>query len=188
MSSPESISAATQRIIADPERLDILINNAALLLGLTLQPTGATDAILRDTFEVNFFGPHQLLRELDPLLKASSGRALKMATQVAMLTQLADPHSPLKKDICPAYQSSKIALNALTVLFAKELAASGAKVNSACPGWVPTDMGHEELPDCGDAVNSMTPAEAVAAYLWLTGPGTDLPTGGFFTGHEAVAW
>jgi NAD(P)-dependent dehydrogenase (short-subunit alcohol dehydrogenase family) len=129
-----------------------------------------------------------LTRALAPLLKASAGRVLNMATQVARLSQLADPESPLKDDICPAYQASKVALNAMTVLFAKEFRDSGAKVNSVCPGWVLTDMGHEDLPDYGDAAHAMTPAEAVAAYLWLLGPDDDVPTAGFFTGREQVDW
>ncbi len=109
-------------------------------------------------------------------------------TQPATLTQLANSDSPLKDDICPAYQSSKIALNALTVLYAKEFRNSDTRVNSVCPGWVMTDMGHnEDLPDYGDAARPMTPEEAVAAYLWLIEPG-DGSTCGFFTGCNRVAW
>lgn len=122
------------------------------------------------------------------MLKANSGRVLNMATQIARLSQLADPDSPLKDDICPAYQASKVALNAMTVLFAKELRESGARVNSGCLGWVMTDMGHEDLPDYGDAARPMSPEEAVAAYLWLLAPADDMPTGSFCTGRERVNW
>ena len=83
--------------------------------------------------------------------KSDQGRVVNMDTGVASLTQLADPDSPLREDICPAYQTSKAALNALTLVFAKELSADCIKVNSACPGWVMTYMGHEDLPDYGDA-------------------------------------
>ena len=111
-----------------------------------------------------------------------------MSTQVARLSQLADPESPLKDDICPAYQSSKIALNALTALFAKEFLKFGVRVNSVCPGWVLTDMGHEDLPDYGDAARPMSPAEAVSAYIWLLAPEANVPNAGFFTGREQVDW
>ena len=81
-----------------------------------------------------------------------------------------------------------VGLNAATVLFAKELRSSSVKVNSACPGWVMTDMGHEDLPDYGDAAKPQTPKEAVAALLWLTDLPADGPTGKFFTGGEEIPW
>lgn len=183
-----SISALVQRVRQEVGRLDILVNNAAVLIDMMQQPSEVTDATLRTNFEVHFFGPWQLVRETADLIKASNGRVLNLATQVATLAQLADPDSPLKDDICPAYQSSKIALNAMTVLYAKEFRGSGARINSACPGWVMTDMGHnEDLPDYGDAARPMSPEEAVANYLWLIAPGKG-PTAGFFTGQAPVAW
>ena len=61
-------------------------------------------------------------------------------------------------------------------------------VSSACPGWVTTDMGHDDLPDYGDAVAPMTPSEAVAQLLWLL-DGTSPPSaGGFWSVGEAVPW
>lgn len=188
LAQPSSIQAAADHISRTHAWLDMLVNNAAILSDLNQQPTAVSEATLRENFDINFFGPWQLTRALAPLLKASAGRVLNMATQVARLSQLADPDSPLKDDICPAYQASKVALNAMTVLFAKELRESGARVNSVCPGWVLTDMGHEDLPDYGDAARPMSPAEAVAAYLWLLAPDADGPTGGFFTGRERVQW
>lgn len=183
-----SISAVVQKIREEAGRLDILVNNAAVLIDMMQQPSEVTDATLRTNFEVNFFGPWQLTKETADMIKASKGRVLNLATQVATLAQLSDPDSPLKEDICPAYQSSKIALNALTVLYSKEFRDSGARINSVCPGWVMTDMGHnEDLPDYGDAARPMTPEEAIANYLWLITPGEG-PTGGFFTGRETVAW
>lgn len=185
---PASISTLVQKVRDEARRLDILVNNAAVLIDLMQQPTEVSDDTLRTNFEVNFFGPWRLTRETADLIKVSQGRVLNLATQVATLTQLADPESPLKDDICPAYQSSKIALNAMTVLFSKEFRESGARINSVCPGWVMTDMGHkEELPDYGEAARPMTPEEAVANYLWLIEPG-DGPTGGFFNGRDAVEW
>lgn len=185
---PASISAAVQTVRNEAGRLDILVNNAAVLIDMMQQPSEVTDETLRTNFEVNFFGPWQLTRETADMIKASKGRVLNLATQVATLTQLSDLDSPLKEDICPAYQSSKIALNALTVLYSKEFRESGARINSVCPGWVMTDMGHnEDLPDYGDAARPLTPEEAIANYLWLIEPG-DGPTGGFYTGRDTVAW
>ena len=188
VSDDASIVSAASQIADQYGRLDILVNNAAILTDLNQQPTEVSDETLKANFDVNFFGAWKLTRELAPLIKAASGRVLNMSTQVARLSQLADPDSPLKDDICPAYQASKIALNAMTVLFAKEFSEHDACVNSVCPGWVLSDRGQEDLPDYGYAARPMTPEEAVYLYLWLLGPGDDVPTGGFFTGRERVEW
>ncbi len=184
-----SIASAVETIRSEFGKLDVLVNNAAVLLDIGVQPSDVKTEVLRSTFEVNFFGPYRLTQQLVPLIRKSSrGRIVNLATQVASLNQLADPDSPLKDDICPAYQASKTALNAMTLVFAKELRDFGIKVNSVCPGWVMTDMGHDDLPDYGDAVRPMFPQEAVEKLIWLTELPDDGPTGGFFSEGEPVSW
>lgn len=185
--------AGIERVAADIERrfgrLDVLVNNAAVLTDIGTQPSETSESDLRLNFEVNFFGPYLLTRRLVGLLRrAESACVVNLATQVGTFHNLTDPQSPLKDDICPAYQASKIALNAMTVLFAKELRGTGIRVNSVCPGWVMTDMGHADLPDYGDAVRPKTKEEAVRDLLWLTELPPDGPTGGFFSSGEGVAW
>lgn len=189
ITSNDDIDRVAQIIDKEYGRLDILINNAAVLLDINVQPSQLSEQDLRQSFEVNFFGPYQLTQRMTPLLRKSSrGRVVNMDTGVASLNQLADPESPLKEDICPAYQTSKAALNALTLVFAKELAADGIKVNSACPGWVMTDMGHEDLPDYGEAARPKTIAEGVDTPIWLATLPDDGPTGGFFTDRQPRPW
>ena len=170
-------------------RLDVLVNNAAVLNDLNVQPSHTNEATLRLNFDVNFFGPYMLTQAMVPLLRRSeSPRVLNLATQVGSFAVITNPDSPLKDDICPAYQSSKIALNAMTALFAKELVADGIAVNSVCPGWVMTDMGHDDLPDYGDAVRPMSAAEAVTKTMWLIDEGSHVPTGGFYSEGVTVGW
>ena len=170
-------------------RLDVLINNAAVLNDLNIQPSDTDEVTLRLNFDVNFFGPYMLTQAMVPLLRQSDfPRVLSLATQVGSFAVITDPDSPLKDDISPAYQSSKIALNAMTALFAKELAPDGIAVNSACPSWVMTDMGHDDLPDYGDAVRPMSASEAVAKMMWLIDGGPDVPTGGFYSEGVTVGW
>jgi NAD(P)-dependent dehydrogenase (short-subunit alcohol dehydrogenase family) len=189
VSDSTSITAAIAVISEEYRRLDILVNNAAVLNDIGLQPSAVSEQILRQNLDVNFIGPYLLTAGLAELLKASpAGRVLNMGTQVGSFGNLSDPESPIKDDICPAYQSSKIALNSITALFAKEFESSNVKINSVCPGWVMTDMGHEDLPDYGDAVKPMSPDEAVAKILFLLDFGTDVPSGGFFSNGEPVAW
>ena len=129
-----SIASAGEKIRSEFGKLDLLVNNAAVLLDIGVQASHVKEEVLRSTFEVNFFGPYRLTQQLLPLLERSNrGRIVNLGTQVASLNQLADPESPLKDDICPAYQASKAALNVMTLVFAKELRESGIKVNSVCP-------------------------------------------------------
>ena len=189
VSDAASITAAIAAIAKDYRRLDILVNNAAVLNDLGLQPSEVSEQTLRQNLDVNFIGPYLLTAGLAELLKAApAGRVLNMGTQVGSFGNLSDPESPIKDDICPAYQSSKIALNSITALFAKEFESTNVKINSVCPGWVMTDMGHEDLPDYGDAVKPMSPDEAVAKILFLLDFGADAPSGGFFSNSEPVSW
>ena len=186
-----SIEKAAAEIKGNYGRLDVLINNAALLLDIGQQPTEVSDADQRQTFEVNYFGPFYLTQLLGQLLMESpAGRLVNMSTTVASLDQLADPDSPARDDICPAYQASKAALNVLTLVFAKQFTDSGtpAKSNSCCPGWVMTDMGNEDLPDYGEGVKPKTPAEGADTPVWLATLADDGPTGGFFSDRKLRPW
>ena len=189
VSDAASISAANAAILRDYGRLDILVNNAAVLNDLGQQPSAVSEQTLRQNLDVNFIGPYLSTAGFAELLKAApAGRVLNMGTQVGSFGNLSDPESPIKDDICPAYQSSKIALNSMTALFAKEFESTNVKINSVCPGWVMTDMGHEDLPDYGDAVKPLTPSEAVEKILFLLDFGADVPSGGFFSNGEPVPW
>ena len=189
VSDAASITAAIAIISKEYRRLDILVNNAAVLNDIGLQPSSVSEETLRQNLDVNFIGPYLLTAGFAELLKAApAGRVLNMGTQVGSFGNLSDPESPIKDDICPAYQSSKIALNSITALFAKEFESTNVKINSVCPGWVMTDMGHEDLPDYGDAVKPLTPSEAVEKILFLLDFGADMPSGGFFSHGELVPW
>ena len=189
VSDAASITAAIAAISKDYPRLDILVNNAAVLNDIGQQPSSVSEETLRQNLDVNFIGPYLLTTGLAKLLKAApAGRVLNMGTQVGSFGNLSDPESPIKDDICPAYQSSKIALNSITALFAKEFESTNVKINSVCPGWVMTDMGHEDLPDYGDAVKPLSPSEAVEKILFLLDFGADVPSGGFFSHGELVPW
>ena len=185
----DQIAALTAELDATYGRLDVLVNNAAILIDLGVQPSATSEAALRANLDVNFIGPYMLIAAMTPLLRRGHrARVLNLGTQVGSFGNLDDAGSPLVEDICPAYQASKIALNAATALFAKELRQDGITVNSVCPGWVMTDMGHEDLPDYGGAVAPISPTEAVAQMLWLIEDEPSPPTGGFWSQGEEIPW
>jgi NAD(P)-dependent dehydrogenase (short-subunit alcohol dehydrogenase family) len=79
-----------------------------------------------------------------------------------------------------AYSSSKTALNALTVHYARELAETAIKVNGAAPGHVATDFNGFR--------GTRSPAEAAVVALRLATIGPDGPTGAVFEDETRLAW
>jgi NAD(P)-dependent dehydrogenase (short-subunit alcohol dehydrogenase family) len=130
--------------------LDILVNNAGIARDLANggNATSTTsEAILRETFDANFFAPVALTQALLPLLKkAPAGRIVNLSSILGSLTLHSDPKSPIFESKAFAYNASKTALNAFTVHLAHELKGTKIKVNSAHPGWVKTDMGGANAP------------------------------------------
>lgn len=162
-------------------RLDILINNAGVLMDWGIQPSELDIDILRQTFETNFFGPFAVTQSVLPLMRQSdTGRIVNISSHLGSLTDTLDPNSPYYSFCSMAYQASKTALNALTVQFAKELMETSIKVNAASPGWVQTDLGSAEA--------DLTPEEGADTPVWLATLPTDGPTGGFFMERKTYPW
>jgi NAD(P)-dependent dehydrogenase (short-subunit alcohol dehydrogenase family) len=161
--------------------LDILVNNAGVQFDSGVNPSELDVETLRTTFEINVFGAFTVTQALLPLIRRSSfGRIVNMSSSLGSLTGIGDPTSPFYQVVCPAYQASKVALNALTVLFAKELRGTSIKVNSACPGWVRTDLGTERAP--------LSVEEGADTPVWLATLAADGPTGGFFNSRKPMSW
>ncbi len=163
-------------------QLDVLVNNAAILLDYDGPPPSATDMqILRQSFETNFFGVFAVTQTLLPLLRESSaGRIVNLSSSVGSLTSILDTSSPLSQVVSPAYQASKTAVNAMTVLFAKELADTNIKVNSACPGPVKTDQNPKR--------GVLSVEEGADTPVWLATLPPDGPSGDFFNSRKPVPW
>jgi NAD(P)-dependent dehydrogenase (short-subunit alcohol dehydrogenase family) len=81
----------------------------------------------------------------------------------------------------PGYRVSKAALNAMTRILSTELEGDGFLVNSACPGFVNTDMGGQW--------GAKKPVEdGAAGIVWLATLPDDGPTGGFFRDGKPIAF
>jgi len=127
-------------------KLDVLINNAAIMLDEKsnggFAPASKTSvAMFRKTFDTNFFNVIALTHTLLPLIKKSAaGRIVFLSSILGSLTLHSDPKSPIYNYKPPAYDISKTALNAYAVHLAYELKGTPIKVNVAHPGSVVTDM------------------------------------------------
>lgn len=175
--------AAAKYIEKEFGRLDILINNAGVMLdGRTGNETRTTSAkILHETFETNFFSVVELTQTLLPLLrKSEAGRIVNLSSVLASLTLHATPASPIYDAKTFAYDASKAALNSFTIHLAHELRNTKIKVNSAHPGWVKTDMGGE-----GAQMEIVDGAKTSVRLATLPENG---PTGGYFHMDDALPW
>ncbi len=162
-------------------RLDILVNNAGILLDEGTPPSALDMEVLRQTFEANFFGAFAVTKALLPLIRRSeAGRIVNVSSQLGSLADISDPDSAYAGFVSFAYPASKVALNALTALLAKELRGTSVKVNSADPGWVRTDMGTAAAP--------LAPEEGADTPVWLATLPADGPSGGFFSSRQPMAW
>ena len=151
------------------ERVDVLVNNAAILHDTWERASDADLALVHQALETNLFGAWRVTQALLPLLaKSPNARIVNVSSGAGSLRSMRG---------APAYSVSKAALNALTRLLASELPQ--IRVNAVCPGWVATDMGRPG----GRHVR-----DGAAGVVWAATLGRDGPTGGFFRDGAPLPW
>lgn len=174
VSSPASIEQAAERVTAEPGRLDVLVNNAGVGLDFGVPGVDPDFEKIQRTLETNFFGAYRLTIALLPLLRASEHpRIVNVSSGMGGVAEMGG--------WSPGYRVSKASLNAMTRILSTELAGEGFKVNSACPGFVKTDM--------GAPMGAQKPVkDGAAGIVWLATLPDDGPTGGFFRDGAPVVF
>src|SRR5437762_3595761 len=168
----KSIRRAADDVARQTDHLDVLVNNAGILLDKDKDALTITPEIFETTLRTNALGPWLVAQAFVPLLKKSrEPRIVNVSSGGGQLDGGADGWAP-------GYCVSKTALNGVTV----QLAAALPKfaINSVCPGWVRTEMGGE------GATRSV--AEGAATIVWLA---TDAPhdlTGKFVKDRKVIPW
>jgi NAD(P)-dependent dehydrogenase (short-subunit alcohol dehydrogenase family) len=171
----------TAGVVAEYGQLDILVNNAGIAGSFGGLPSETSADQLRQVYETNVFGVVSVTNAMLPLLRRSpAGRIVNMTSDLGSLT-LNDGRDAVFASVnLIAYQSSKTALNAITVAYAKELRETNIKVNAANPGFTATDLnGHR---------GTRTPKQAAAIAVRLATLGPDGPTGTAQSESGTVPW
>jgi NAD(P)-dependent dehydrogenase (short-subunit alcohol dehydrogenase family) len=182
VTDPASIAAAAQWVDETYGRLDILVNNAGISREYPrTAPSEFSLSRLQETYATNVFAVVAVTNAFLPLLRRStSARIVNQSSAMGSLTLAADPASPYAALILLAYNSSKAALNSITLEYAKELRNSAIKVNAADPGYCATDLnGHQGY---------RTPAQGAAASVTLATLPDDGPSGTFTGDNGPVPW
>jgi NAD(P)-dependent dehydrogenase (short-subunit alcohol dehydrogenase family) len=177
----DSVHRAAETIGKEAGVLHVLVNNAGVIINPATPPSEVRLEDIKATFDVNLYGPILVTQAFIPLLKAAEeARIVMMSSGVGSLALITDPTSIYSSVNFLAYTTSKVALNAVTVSFAKELAPFGIKVNAVEPGHVQTDLNAN--------TGVLTPDEGAITAVTMALIDQDGPTGGFFGSHGRQPW
>ena len=172
VSNAQSITDAVHAVSEIADHLDVLVNNAGVLLDGDSAIAQVDAQTVNDTLQTNTLGPLLVTQAFLPLLSRSNApRVINVSSGGGQLNDGMDTWAP-------AYCLSKTALNAVTCLFAAAL--PDVSINSVCPGWVRTDMGG------ANATRSVE--QGADTIVWLA---TDAPknlTGKFLRDRKPIPW
>ena len=168
----DSVTTAAREFSNITDHLDVLVNNAGIIVDGDDAILEISDDLFRKTLETNTLGALRVTRAFAPLLRKSKApRVINVSSGGGQLTGGADGWAP-------AYCVSKTALNGVTVQLAAALPTFA--VNSVCPGWVRTEMGGENA--------SRSVEEGADTIVWLASEAPQDLTGKFLRDRKEIPW
>jgi 3-oxoacyl-[acyl-carrier protein] reductase len=160
----ESVEAATRAVIERFGKIDILINNAAIV-GPNANTWDYPPKAFEDVVHVGLVGTFYVSRTVVPHMLANNyGRIVNVASVAG---KEGNPGAP-------AYSSTKAGVIALTKSMGKELARNNIAVNCVTPAVAATTMGLSQDPEFIKMILSKVPRgrmleldEAASMIVWL---------------------
>ena len=168
-----SVHAFAARVLGEYGRVDVLVNNAGVLADRAFDTLSISPALMLEVFKINTLGPLMMTQALMPvMLERNYGRIVNVSSRAGQMKE--------QTSNWPAYKTSKLALNALTLQLAFLAQGRDVLVNAMCPGWVRTDLGGTDAPS--------TPDEGADTAVWLAQLPTGGKSGGFFADRQEISW
>lgn len=173
VTDPASVEAAHRRIQEVLGPVDVLVNNAAVLLFEDETVLSIPHDAFEQTLRTNLLGAIETCRVCVPAMaERGYGRVVNVSSGAGQLAGMST--------YAPAYAISKAALNAFTRILAETYRGRGVLANVVDPGWVRTDMGGSSAP--------RSVQRGADTTVWLATLPDDGPTGGFFRDHRPIPW
>ena len=171
ISDVQSISRAANEFAKRKIKLDVLINNAAVLYRNDVSILQENEVLLK-TLTTNSIGSLLVCRAFLPFMKNPS-RIINISSGGGSMNDPVGGWSP-------AYCISKTLLNSITRQLAYELESKNISVNVVCPGWVATDMGGKSA--------TRTVEKGAETPVWLATEAPQELTGKFIRDKKQIPW
>lgn len=173
VSSAESIDTFYNRVAEEFGRIDVLVNNAAIIPDARSSGLSLEIQELQVSLETNVYGIILLSQKIITLMiKNNYGRIINMSSGMGQFADMGSGYL--------AYRISKTAVNTITKVLANETDSHNIQINSVDPGWVKTEM--------GGAGASLSVEEGADTIVWLSTQPDDSPTGMFYKKREIIPW
>ena len=177
ISDQAAVHAATESVVATFGKIDVLINNAAIV-GPNAPTWEYPDGAFEDVVRVGLIGTYYVSRAVVPhMISAGYGRVVNLSSVAG---KEGNPGAP-------AYSSTKAAVLALTKSMGKELAGHDISVNAVTPAVAKTKMALSQDPDFLKMILSKIPrgrmlelSEAASMICWLASEENSFTTGAVF--------
>lgn len=139
MTSPVSITAFSEKIIAEHPDLNVIINNAGIMVPEDLLTAPANLEIAERTVLTNLLGPIRLTSSLLPHLMQQKSSTIMMVTSGLAFVPLV---------MTPTYNATKAALHSYSIALRQQLKDTSTKVIEIIPPYVQTElMGIQQASD-----------------------------------------
>lgn len=173
LANKDSISRAISDIKGSAKNIDILINNAGILLDD--EETKVIVDKLKQTLDVNLIGTIEFTEGIIDLMSSNSHivNISSMAGSLSDADEQTTSHYPYHY---PAYRISKCALNMYTRTLAMRMSHEDERnitVSSVHPGWVKTEIGGDEAPimpeEAANDIYDLTTSSRETGQFWFKG-------------------
>ena len=173
VSSAESIDTFYNRVAEEFGRIDVLVNNAAIIPDARSSGLSLEIQELQVSLETNVYGIILLSQKIITLMiKNNYGRIINMSSGMGQFADMGSGYL--------AYRISKTAVNTITKVLANETDSHNIQINSVDPGGVKTEM--------GGAGASLSVEEGADTIVWLSTQPDDSPTGMVYKKREIIPW